>query len=210
MVQQRIGLAVERQGSRRIVDLFEQQTVFHPVMGSPLDQLALQLELDHGDGFLHLRHQADFLPGKGAVFRHFRNERFTGVLPVRFDSERRQRQQADAVAVFQRLHVAVTQASPDDIGDAGVAAGGRSHPQNVMISPLDVDLPMFHQRIQNLVRSRSPVINVTDHVQPGNRQTLDQFRHVDNKRPGAAGRHDGIQQPLIITRLIFDGFLFIQ
>jgi len=198
-VQQRINPAVQRHGSRRIVDFLKQQAVFHLVMGPPFDQLALQLELDDGDGFLHLRHQADFLPGERTVLRHFRNEHFTGVLAVSFDGERRQRHQADAVAVFQRFHVAVAQAGPDDVGDAGFAAGGRPHPQNVVIAPLDIDLPVFHQRVQNLVRPRPPVVNIADHMEPGDRQSLDQFRQMNNKRPGAACGHDGPQQPFIIV-----------
>ena len=50
--------------------------------------------------------------------------------------------QADAVALFQDVGVMIAQTVADDVGDAGVAAAGGPHPENIVIAPLDVEAGM--------------------------------------------------------------------
>ena len=63
-VEQRVIDAVKRDDAARVIDLVEQQAIFHLVMRTTLDELAFELELDHRHGFLHLRHQPDLLAGE--------------------------------------------------------------------------------------------------------------------------------------------------
>ena len=109
-VEQRVFGAVELDHATLVIDLVEQQAVVHLVVRPALDDLGLDLELDDRHRFLHLRHEADFLRRKTAVGGNLRNELFARVVLVGFQRDRGERQDADAVTVFQRLHVAVAQA----------------------------------------------------------------------------------------------------
>ena len=170
-----------------IIDLIQQQAVFHQILRPPFDELALKLELDDGDRLLHLRHQADFIAGEIFTGIHLGTEQAARIVLVGFHGERGQRQQADPVAVAQRFHVAVAQCAAHHVGDAGLAPGGRAHPQDVVVAPLDVDLVMFHQVIKNEVRPRPTVVDIADDVQLFDGQALDQLGQAGDEHHGAAG-----------------------
>ena len=186
-VEQRMFDTADIEHAPRIIDLIEQQAVFHQILRPPLDELALELELDDGDRLLHLRHQADFIAGEIFARVHLGAEQAARIVLVGFHGERGQRQEADPVTVAQRFHVAVAQRAAHHVGDAGLAPGGRAHPQDVVVAPLDVDLMMLHQVVKNEVRPRPTVVNVTDDVQLLDGQALDQFGQAGDEHHGAAG-----------------------
>ena len=72
------------------------------------------------------------------------------------------------------------------IGNAGLAAGGRPHPQDIVIPPLDVEGMMMHKIVHDLVGMGPAVVNVADNVQVVYGQPLDQIRQGVNKLPRAA------------------------
>ena len=202
--------AAEVDHTARVIDLVEQQPVLHLVVRAALDDLGLDLELDDRHRFLHLRHEADFLRRKTAVGGNLRNELFARVVLVGFQRERGERQDADAVTVFQRLHVAVAQAGADDVGDTRLAAGRCAHPQDVVVAPLDVDLRVFHQHVEDDVRARPAIVDVADHVQALDGQMADQLGKAGDEGQRAAGRDDGVDLALVVRRLVFDAFLVVE
>ena len=179
-------------------------------MRATFDDLAFQLELDDRHRLLHLRHEADFLAGERAFLRNFRDEQVARIILVGLEGERCEGQQTDTVAVFQRLHVAVAQAGADYIGDTRFAASGAAHPQNVVISPLDIDLVVFHQRIKDKVRTGAAIIDVADDVESFNCQVSNQFSQTCDEGQRAAGRHDRFDLALVIRRFVFDAFLIVE
>ena len=72
------------------------------------------------------------------------------------------------------------------IGDAGLAAGGRTHPQDIVVPPLDVERMMMHEIIHDLVGMRPAIVNIADNVQVVYGQPFDQIRQGINKLPRAA------------------------
>jgi fructose-1,6-bisphosphatase III len=62
------------------------------------------------------------------------------IISIDFHCECRQGQEVDAVAVFQSRQVAVAHAHADHVGDATRIAGSGSHPEDVMVTPLDIEV----------------------------------------------------------------------
>ncbi len=95
----------------------------------PLRHLRLELELDDGDGLVHLRREAlRAVIHQHLVARHARLELLAGVVAVGVEGESGQWDEVDAVTLLQGGQVGVTQRQPDDIADAGLVAGTGSHP----------------------------------------------------------------------------------
>ena len=57
----------------------------------------------------------------------------------------------DAIALLQGRQIAVARRNTDDIANARSASCRCSHPQDVMIAPLDIHGMMVHKRIQDQV-----------------------------------------------------------
>ena len=209
-VEQRIFDIRQPDDAARIVDFAQEQAVLHLILRTAPDHLALELELDDGDGLLHLRHQTDLLRAEAAVGSDFGRKRIAGRILVGVERERGEWQQADAVAVFQCFHVAVAQADAHDVGDAGFAAGSGAHPENVVVAPLDVDLVMFHQVVENDVCAGAAVIDVADDVQSFYGQLLDELREAGDEHLRTASRDDGIDLTLVVGGLVFDTLLIVK
>ena len=79
-----------------------------------------------------------------------------------------------------------------------------------MVAPLNVDLVVIHQRIQDPVRSRTPVVNIADHMQSGDGQTLDQFSQMYDVVLGPACVDDRLKQALVVICLVFDFCLLVK
>ncbi len=179
-IQHRIGLVIDRDHLLVIVNLVEQQAVIHVKLWPPHDELPLQLELDHGDRLVH------------ALFQHNINladlvsvmvdrEELAVVIRVGAHRQIRQRNQIDAVIILQRVEIAVLRADADHIGDARRVAGGRTHPQDIVIAPLDVHRVIIHQAVHDGGRSRSSVKDVAHDVQVIDDQPLNQLAQGDDK-----------------------------
>ena len=79
-----------------------------------------------------------------------------------------------------------------------------------MVAPLNVDLVVIHQRIQYPVRTRPPVVNIADHMQSGDGQTLDQFSQMYDVVLGPACVDDRLKQALIVIGFVFDLGLLVK
>ena len=117
-----IRFPCNRDGGVFIVDAPQEGPLSHVKFRAPPDDLTFCLK--HKDGNKAFR-------GLHWIFRR-----------VLMSGEEGQGTQADAVALFQDVGVMIAQAVADDVGDAGVAAAGGPHPENVMIAPLDVEVGM--------------------------------------------------------------------
>ena len=83
-----------------------------------------------------------------------------------------QRQEADAIAVFQRSHVGIAQGETDDIADAGIVARSSSHPEDVVVAPGDVPCVILCKGVENDVCSGATIVDVTQDVQTVDGQAL--------------------------------------
>ena len=162
--------------------MVEQQAVVHLELGTAADDLAFQLELDNRYRLIHLRDQADRLfieRGVGCI--RLRHEQVARIIAVHIHCERGQRKEVDAVAVFQRRQITETQAHTDHIGNTSQVTGSRSHPQHIVVAPLDIEMVVIAKGIHDDMGTRATIVDIAYHVQCIDRQTLYQVTHGDNE-----------------------------
>ena len=160
----------------------QQAAALHAVFGMPRDELAFQLEQKDGDGL--------------------KRRRFSHGAGVGLAGEQGQRPQADAVAGFQQLHVVVLQAAAHDGGHAHGVAGGRAHPQDIMVAPFDVHGMVVQKQIHDAVRVRASIIDIAHDVQPVHRQALDQPAQRHDELISAADVDQRVDDLLMVNELV--------
>ena len=112
---------------------------------------------------------------------HLRCKDCTGIIRIGIHGKRGKRQQVNAIPVFQCRQISVTHRHTDHIGNTGVITRRCSHPKNVMVSPLDIEVMIIAECIHNDMRSRTTVVNISYDVQGINRQPLDKITHRDDE-----------------------------
>lgn len=80
----------------------------------------------------------------------------------------------------------VTDIIAQDIGDAGSIAGSRTHPEDVVIAPLDIQGMVMHERIHDLVGMSAAVVNIADNVQVVDGQPFDEIGQSVDELPRTA------------------------
>ena len=137
-----------------MVDLVEQQAVGHVELGVALDNLALELKEQDVNG---LDRRADRLAG--------------GIGGVGEGDKLAQR---DAVVVLENLVVVIAQVVAQHRGDAGGLAGGGAHPQQIVVTPLNVERMIGEQAVHNLGRAAAAVEDVAHQMQVVDGEALDE------------------------------------
>ena len=157
----------ERDRAGAVLDLVEQQTVGHVKLGVTLDNLALEFKEQHVDG---LDQRGDGLTG--------------GVGGIGKGDELAQR---DAVVVLEDLVIVVAQVVAQHRGDAGGLTGRSTHPQQVVVAPLDVERMVGEQAVHNLGSAAATVEDIAHQVQVVDGQALDERGERLDKVVGACG-----------------------
>ena len=191
--------------------MLKEQSVLHGKFRAPHNQLPLQFELQHGNRLVHLHVQAQIfcvvirivLDGKSLTVGIF----------ISIQRKGGKGDQIDAVAFLQRIQIAVSGRHADHVCDTGQMSACRPHPHNVVIAPLHVHRVILAECIQNDMRSRPPVENISHNVQMVDHQPLDQVAQRDDKFLRPANADDGVDDLVIIClfilhlRLLCDQFL---
>ncbi len=110
--------------------------------------------------------------------------------------------QVDAVAVLQHGVVVVGQAGLEDGADADGAACSGTHPDHVVVAPLDIHAVVPHQQFQNDVRAGAAVEQVAHDVQLVHGQPLDQLAQTDDELVGPAVLDDAAHDLPVIQVLV--------
>ena len=172
-IQHLVGIAVDGDGALVPVDQVQQVPVFHVEFRMPHDGLSLGLPLQDGDGLVHLQVDLDLLRIIGAGSLQL--EHGAGVIRVGRGGVAGQRQHVDAVAILQDIHVAVAGADADDVADAAQLSCCRSHPENIVIAPLDVQGVVLHQLVHNNMGAWAAVKDIAHDMQMVHNQPLNQL-----------------------------------
>ena len=172
----------------------------------PFNQLPFQLELQNGHSLVHLHiHPQVF---RIVVRIVFDGKHITVGIFISFHGKGYQRYQIDSISVLQCIQIAITGSHPDDRGNTCQMSAGRSHPDHIMVPPLNIHAVIFLQGIQNNVRPRSPVKNIPDNMQMINHQPLNQFAQCDNKSRRTANADNRMDNFIIVGFLVLDFRLF--
>ena len=210
-VAQRVFAA--RQFDRALfkVDLVEQQPVVHVERGVAADGLPFELELDDCDRLMHAADAVDIVARRQFLcIQQPWHEALDVAVTVSFVRKQGKRTQADAVAGFDNIEVVVGDGVTQYSCDAGAAAGGRAHPQHIVVAPLDIDRVVVHQHVHNDIRARATVENIADNVQVIDDQPLDQVAHGDDELFCAVGFNDGRNDRVEVFTLVIDVIVLVE
>ncbi len=170
------------------------------VFRSPLQELSFQLELNDGNGLVNL----DIEPvlRLGGCFPAFYLELDAGIILIHVQGKSGQWKQIDSVAILQDVKISIAGADSRDGGDAGKLACCRSHPDHVMVSPLDIQRVILHKLIHNEMRTRTAVVNIPQNMQMIHYQTLNELRQGNNEIFRTVNGNDGIHDGVVVAFLI--------
>ena len=139
----------------------------------------------------------------------FRSKDGTRIIRVHVHGKGCQRQKVDAIAIFQSSQIAVSHRHADHIRHTTRITCRCTHPKNIMVSPLDIEIMIIAQRVHNDMRTGATVINISDNMQRVDGQPLDQLTHGYNEGIGTFrtdyGTDDNIDVSMFIgfyTRLV--------
>ena len=181
-----IGLSIG-EGNRPfcLVDAVQKVTILHPILGVTRNDLMLELELYDGDGLVHLPHEEDALLIVGLIsIAKLRSEGCTGVLAIDLHSEARQRKHVDPVAILQRGEVGIAQGDTYSVGHAGGVPDSSTHPEHIVVTPLDVYIVVGQELVHDELGTRTSVKDVSDDMQAVDGQTLDRLADRDDEVVG--------------------------
>ena len=206
-----IRYAVLHEEAAFLVYILQHEAVLHLPFGAAQDHLGFELELYDGDGLVHLRDEAAcLLVVRGVVLVEARAEEVAGVAGVGLHGEGGQGHEVDAVAVLEGLHVAVAQRETQDVGDAAVVAGSGTHPQGVVVAPLDVEAMVLAEAVHDDVGAGAAVEDVAEDVELIDGELLDDGGEGGDEGVGAAGLHDGLNDAGEVGLLVVVGGRFVQ
>ena len=210
-VEHRVVLSVEAIGASLEVDVLERTSAVDVPFGVLLDELPFQFELYDRNGLVHLCDEAHLLfVGLAIVRCSKRQETLAGVIGVCLHREGGKREEVDAVAFLQSSHVGEAQRESQHDGDTGVASRCCTHPQRIVVAPLDVEVVARQQVVHDDVGTRSAVKDVTKDVKLVDAQFMDDIAYRDNEVSRLSRLYDGLDDSLYVGILVFVVGAFVQ
>ena len=202
-VIQRIFFAAQFYGSLLIINLVQQQTFLHIPLRMLLDQLPFHLELNNGDGFVHHGIHLCIIPVVFLIIiPHMNIECLTCMSLIAINGKPHQWDHIDPVRILQNRQVAVTGGNTQHIAHTWYGTGRCSHPQDIVVSPLDVHRMMSHQIIHDQMRVWTSVKNIAYHMQMIYSKSAHQIAEINDQLCGSAGVDDRVDDFIIIRFLI--------
>ena len=157
----------------------QQQPVFHFKFRIPLDQLAFQFEHDHGNSLEH-----------PCLYRK---------IGIRFCRKQGQLPQRNTVSPLQNFCIAIGKGIAQYPGNTARAASSGTHPQDVVIAPLDIHGVMTHQDVHDAVRPRPSVENIAHYMKQADGKVLDKHRESNDQAVAGAGCCQRINKDVMVT-----------
>ena len=181
---------VQLDSPRLDVDALEQQSVVHVEAPVAHDDLPLELEQQDVHG---LRQRREL----GSQAGYAIGNRLVGALGKRYELT-----QGDTVVVLQDLEIAVAQVVAQNRDDARRLTGGRAHPQQVVIAPLDIQRVVLHQAVHDLGGPAAAVEDIAHQMQMVDDQPLDEIGQRADKVLACIGLQDRRDNALVIAHAV--------
>ena len=112
------------------------------------------------------------------------------------------RHKINAITLLQRTQVGISEADSQHICQAGLAAARRTHPNHIVVAPLNVIVMIVAEPVQNLVSRRPPVVDISHNMQRIYGKTLNHIAYCNNKVLCAPCRDNGLYNGCNILLLI--------
>jgi amidophosphoribosyltransferase len=115
----------------------------------------------HCGDMLARRDRGEVNPDIGSTF-HSKN--LAGIILIRLHHKGRQRKHIDSVSILKNIQISVTDTVSYHCCNTGFLSCCRTHPDNIMVSPLNIQGVILHQAIHNEMWSRTSVINIPQNM----------------------------------------------
>ena len=156
-----------------IIDPVEKRPVFHIKALLSLYDLTFHLELDHRDRLVDAKVHLCLL--RIRLIRSLQFKAGARIIFVYLERKRRKREQVDPVSVLKDIQIPVARADPNHIRDTSSLPCRCSHPQNIMVPPLDIQGMIPHQFVHDDMRTRPSVKDISHNMKMIHHKSLDQF-----------------------------------
>ena len=192
------------------VDGLDEAAVLHLPLRAAVEDASLLLELDDANGLVHLCRQQQRLLVNLIVFQQFGHELGARVVAVGLQGKSGQGDEVDAIAVLEGGQVSVAKRQAQHVADAGIVACAGSHPEHVVVSPLDVPRLVSPHDVHDDVGSRATVVDVAKYVQLVDGQPLDDVAQGADEIVGTSCRYDGVDNDGHVSGLVLVVGTFVQ
>ena len=186
-VPQGVCLPVQGHCSLFPIDVPQEIPTLHLEIRVAVDDLALHLEHQNGHGLVHhgtaVEHSLGVRAARRVGVGHPEGQ---VVISVELLGHPLQMPQVDAVAVLEHGMVVVGQCRFKHGADADGTSGGGTHPDHVMVAPLDIHMVVAHELVQYDIRPGAAVKQVPHDVQLVHSQPLDELTQPDDEPVSAA------------------------
>ena len=174
-------------------------------------ELAFEFELQDGYRLVHLRYQSAllFVIALHTCFGVWQ-EQGTGVVSVGLHGKGSERHHIDAVALFEGARIGIAQRQAKNAGYAAQVARRSTHPEDVVVAPLDVQMVIVAQRVHDEVGSGTAVVDVAKDVETVDSKTLNEVTQADNEVVRAVSINDGLDDDVKVGLLIVVLAAFVQ
>ena len=161
-IAQRIFFAFIDKYSPFKVDFLKQLATTHSELRTTINNVCLQLKLNDGNSFMHLGYQPQGLLVISRISKvGLRCKDGTGIIRISIHRKSGKRQKIDAIPIFQCPQIAVTHRETDHVGHTSFITRCCTHPEDIVISPLDIEIVIITQSIHYDMGTRTTIVDIT-------------------------------------------------
>ena len=146
-----------------VVNMVEQTTVFHLPLRMPLDDGCLFLKLHDGNGLMHFRRQLTGFFIDVVARQQMGHELLARIITIHFEGKCGQWYEVDAV-LLDSGQIGIAQTEAEHVADTGGIPCRGSHPEDVVIAPLNIPGMILPQGVHNLMGACTSVVDVAENV----------------------------------------------
>lgn len=203
-VAQWVILAVKAYDATLKVTSREEVAVPHAPLGMTLVELPLKLKCDDGNGFVHTGIEESLALGGFflAMAEIVGHKDVAGIIGVSLEGEGGEGHEVDAVAFLEDDGVAVAKGKTEDSGYAAAVAGGSTHPEDIVVAPLDVEVVELAEAVHNEVGAGATIEDVAENVKSLDGEALDDVAEGCNKMVGTTSIYNGADDGLVVAMLV--------
>ena len=167
-----VGLAIDGAGALLVIYHTEHAAVLHLPLGATVKYLGLGLKLQHSDGLVHLGGKLLVLLVHAVAWQQLGQELRAGIVAIHVECKGGQGHQVNAVLLDSRK-VGITQAQAQHVADTGIVTSRGTHPQHIVVAPLDIPRVVLAQGVHDDVGTRTTIVDVAQNMQLVDCEALD-------------------------------------
>ena len=204
-----VGLAID--GAEVLIVVYSAQhaAIQHLPLGVAEEDGCLGLELQHGNGLVHLGCELLGLIVHGVAWKQLGHKLQARVVAIHIERKGGQWHEVDAI-LLDGGEVGITQAEAQHIADAGIVASRGAHPQHIVVAPLDVPRVVLAQGVHDDMCTRATIVDVAQDVELVDGQALDDVADGADEIVSTTCRYDGVDNHTDVGCLIVVAQTLVQ